>query len=139
MLLLLDVSFEGVVAVAALASKGLADSMIVILMGMDLHLEDRAASVVLQEEISVVRAEASVRQEDMEEVGVGIAETSNVKVLVGTKTGIRNGLDISWQLVAGDVANAPEVTVYVAPYFGERCVSFEVGLFIAFYCIVLVA
>jgi len=98
----------GVVAVAALASKAAADSTTIILMGLDLHLEDRVVSAVLQEEGSVVLVVDQVDREGVHMVhplegsvvaeAVGIAETSNAKVQVDTMTGIRNGLDISLRL-----------------------------------------
>lgn len=88
-----------------MASTVAADSMTTILMVMDLHLEDLwdlAALMVRQVEILEVRvvAQVTVRQaEGIPAEEVGIAETSSVKVLVGTKTGIQSGLDIRRQPV----------------------------------------
>jgi hypothetical protein len=117
-----------VVVEAALVSTVVVDSMIIILMGMDLHpedLEDQVASMALQAETLGVRvvAQATARQvEGMQVAGVGIAETSSVKVLVGTKTGIQSGLDISRQPVT--LITVACVPKYVAPYYGELACKF---------------
>jgi hypothetical protein len=90
-----------VVAVVVLVSKVVADSMTIILMDMDLRLEDQVGTVALQEEALVVQVVVQVtahKEEDLEAVAVaavGIVGTSNAKVLVGTKTGMQNGLDIN--------------------------------------------
>jgi hypothetical protein len=121
--------------------------MMVTLMGLDLHLEGQVVLAVLQEEGLVVpvlgqEGQEAVRMVHLAEglvavVVVGIAETSNAKVLVGTMTGIRNGPDISLRFLILDALRfVPKVTVYVAAgsvlWMVFRCVSAEVGLFIAF-------
>ena len=97
---------------AALASKAVGDSMTIIpmAMGLDRRLGDQVGSAVLQEasvDLAPDQADQAVDRADQEvdlgmvhpavmEAGVvGIVETSNVKVLVGTMTENPNGLDIS--------------------------------------------
>jgi len=92
---------SGVVAAAALASKVAVDST-VILMGLDLRQGVQVASVVplVVPLVASVALVGDREDQDMVHLGVmaaevvGIAETSNVKVLVGTMTGIPNGPDI---------------------------------------------
>jgi hypothetical protein len=97
----------GVVVAVALVSKVGEGSMIVILMGLGLRLGGQVDSVVLlvvalvvlvPDQVEVVLG--MVHLVVMEVAGVvAIAETSNVKVLVGTMTEIPSGRDIRLQLL----------------------------------------
>jgi hypothetical protein len=103
-----------VVVAAELASKAVEDSMTIIPMGLaSSRLGDRVGLAVLQEVglVDLVLDQAHqevdqgmVHQVVMEAEVVGIAETSNVKVLLlGTMTENQNGLDISgsWLVAVG--------------------------------------
>lgn len=98
---------------AELASKAAGDSTTIILMGLASRLGDQVGSAVLQEvglvDLVLDQAHQEVVQDMvhrvvMEAEVVGIAETSNVKVLLlGTMTENQNGLDISgsWLVAVG--------------------------------------
>lgn len=114
--------------VAVLGSTAVADSTKVIQMGMVLLLAVQVgpvASAALLAVVEVVEVMVHLAGAS-EEVVVGIAETSNVKVPVGLMTGTQSDHDISlWLLIEGTTV-VPKVTVYSARYYGGRV---SAGLF----------